>query len=97
MAVLQALLVRVPSGAKGSTSYTPPSIITIINKCIRHKIAYEIMVSLNYTDLLYMIIDFEIQEVRNYLRDKENDRQSKLGIEVVEATPEMTEAFFRRG
>lgn len=55
------------------------------------------MERLNYTDLLYMIIDFEINEVKSYLANLERDRQSKRGVEVVEASPEMAAAFFKRG
>lgn len=95
MEVLQALTKRIPVSAK--TDYAPPSIITVVNKCIRHKISYELMERLNYTDLLYMIIDFEINEVKSYLANLERDRQSKRGVEVVEASPEMAAAFFRKG
>ena len=91
------MLAKVPAGVGGHSNYTPPSIITVITKSIRYKISYELMEKLNYTDLLYMIIDYEIIEVKNYLSSVEKDRQSRNGVEVIDATPEQATAFFRRG
>lgn len=91
--MLSSLVKKIPG--KHQSSHSPP-IITIIQKSIKHNIPYELMSRLNYTDLLYMIVEYEIDEVKTYLNRLEHERLNKQGVEVVEATPEMTAAFFRR-
>ena len=46
------------------------------------------MCSLNFYDLQYLIIEYDIDFLKSKLRELEYRRQEKLGIEVVEATNE---------
>lgn len=55
------------------------------------------MERLNYTDLLYLIVEYDIKNVKDYLRQREEARRSKRGVEVTELSAEQTAAFFRGG
>ena len=55
------------------------------------------MCRLNYTDLLSLVIDYDIETIQNYLKELSRQKQAKAGIEITDATPEMTTAFFKGG
>lgn len=74
-----------------------PFILTLMQKCIEHNIPYSLMERLNYTDLLYLVVEYDILKVKDYLRQKEQERLSKRGVEVTQLSPEQTAAFFRGG
>ena len=44
-----------------------------------------------------MIIDYDIDTIKTYLHEKEQANRQKKGIDIVDATPEMTTAFFKGG
>lgn len=93
--LLSDLSKRVASNGKPQQQ-SAPFIFTLMQKCISYKIPYDLMERLNYTDLLYMIVEYDIKTVQDYLRQKEQERLSKRGVEVEEVPPEQTAAFFRR-
>lgn len=74
-----------------------PFVFTLIQKCIEYRIPYDLMERLNYTDLLYLVVENDIRTMQEYFRQKEHERQSKRGVEVTELSPEQTAAFFRGG
>lgn len=74
-----------------------PFIFTVMKKCITYRISYELMERLNYNDLLYLIVEYDIESIEKYLQQKEKERLDKRGVEVVEATPEMAGQFFSKG
>lgn len=74
-----------------------PFIFTLIKKCIHYKIPTDLMDRLNYTDLLYMVVEYDIQSIKDYLRSKERERLDKRGVEVTQISPEQTAAFFKGG
>lgn len=94
--LLSDLNQRIASNGSTQAANTP-FIFILIKKCITYKIPFELMERLNYTDLLAIVIDYDIQTVKDYLRQKEQDRLSKRGVEVQSLTPEQTAAFFRKG
>ena len=47
------------------------------------------MTRLNYYDLRYLIVDYDIEMLQDYLRDLARKQQEEQGIEVVEATNDM--------
>ena len=87
---------RLPGSAKPQ-AVSAPFIFTLIKKCIQYQIPTDLMERLNYTDLLYLIIEYDIKNVQDYLKHKEQERLSKRGVEVTELSPEQTAAFFRGG
>ena len=68
-----------------------------MKKCIGYKIPYELMCRINYKDLLYMIVDYDIDTINHYLKEKQAIIRRKQGVEIQEATPEMATAFFGGG
>lgn len=44
------------------------------------------MCRLNYFDLLYLIVEFDIEAIRENLHQLEMNRLEKRGVEIVEAT-----------
>lgn len=88
---------KVPSGTGKPQAANAPFIFTLLKKCIAYKIPYDLMERLNYTDLLYMVVEYDIQTIKDYLRQKEQDRLSKRGVEVQELNPEQAAAFLRGG
>lgn len=52
---------------------------------------------LNYTDLLYTVVEYDIQSIKDYLRSKERERLDKRGVEVTQLSPEQIAAFFKGG
>ena len=55
------------------------------------------MCRLNYTDLLYMIVEYDIDTVTKYLKQMAQLDRDKKNIEIVDATPEMATEFFKGG
>lgn len=55
------------------------------------------MCRLNYNDLLYLIIEYDIDTINRYLHEMEQANRQKKGIDVIDATPEMATAFFKGG
>lgn len=51
------------------------------------------MKRLNYTDLLYMIVNYDIIKLEEYYRQKK--ATNNKDYEVVDATPEMASKFFK--
>jgi hypothetical protein len=94
--LLSDLNKRIAQSAKPQAA-SAPFILTLIKKCNSYKIPYSLMERLNYTDLLYMVVDQDIDTIKDYLRQKEQDRLSKRGVEVQELNPEQAAAFFRGG
>ena len=93
--LLSDLSKRIASNGKPQQQ-SAPFIFTLMQKCITYKIPYDLMERLNYTDLLYMIVDYDIKTVLDLLRQKEQERLNKRGVEVEELSPDQTAAFFRR-
>jgi len=87
---------RIASNEPNQAANTP-FIFILIKKCITYNIPYALMERLNYTDLLALVIEYDIQTVKEYLRQKERDRLSKRGVEVQTLTPEQIATFFRKG
>lgn len=85
--MLRALSSRIASKVSSNKSDSP-FVYTLIQSCIRYKIPYDLMCRLNYTDLLGIVIEFDIDSQRDNLRFLEKERKQKLGYEVVEATDE---------
>lgn len=53
---------------------------------------------LNFYDLLYMLTDLRISEMKQYFRQKRQQELHARGIESeAEATPEQAAQYFRRG
>ena len=71
--------------------------ILLLRKCNKYKIPYEMMKRLNYTDLLAMIVEYDIDAINDYLRQKKQRANIKNGVEVREANNAETLAFFKGG
>lgn len=93
--LLSDLSKRIASNGKPQQQ-SAPFIFTLMQKCITYKIPYDLMERLNYTDLLYMVVDYDIKTVLDLLRQKEQERLNKRGVEIEEVSPEQAAAFFRR-
>lgn len=76
---------KIPSTTKVSKC-NPPFIFTLLKKCKTYCISYELMCRLNYFDLLYLIVEFDIEAIRENLHQLEMNRLEKRGVEIVEAT-----------
>lgn len=93
--LLSDLSKRIASNGKPQQQ-SAPFIFTLMQKCITYRIPYDLMERLNYTDLLYMVVDYDIKTVLDLLRQKEQERLNKRGVEIEEVSPEQAAAFFRR-
>lgn len=82
---LNLLSKALPDASSKSDS---PFIINVIQKAIRYGISYDLMVNLNYTDLLYLIVNKDIEMVQQLLDQQEKNRQNEAGICKRAATPE---------
>ena len=54
------------------------------------------MCSLNYKDLQYLIIEYDIASMEHQLREKEHRRQEQQGIEIIEATNDQILAMHQK-
>jgi len=77
-----------PASSNDKKENSSPYILTLIKKCSKYNISYELMCNLNFYDLQYLIIEYEIENLQEVLRRKETERLSSLGLEVVDATDE---------
>jgi hypothetical protein len=58
----------------------PPSVIQVIKKCEKYGVSHGIMCELNYTDLLALVIEYDIETVQEHLRMLEQQRRAKNGF-----------------
>jgi len=65
-----------------------PFIFTMIQKCNKYGIAYELMCRLNYYDLKALVVEYDIQYLKEYLKQLESSRNAKLNREVIDASNE---------
>lgn len=75
----------------------PPFIFTLIKKCNDYKISYDLMCRLNYNDLMYLVIEYDIEAVQSTLQNIENMRMEKQGYKVIDATNDMILKMHRKG
>lgn len=59
-----------------------------------YNIDYQLMTRLNYIDLKALIIEYDIENLEKYLRQKRQITQDQLGVEVREATDEDVKKYF---
>lgn len=64
-------------------SLAVPFSITIFKKCIKFRIDTALIKHLHFFDLQCLIIQFEIQEIREYLENEEKKKLQKRGIKDV--------------
>ena len=65
-----------------------------LKKAVRYGIPYELIKDLNYIELVYLVIDRDIELAEDYInkQQKENDRER--GIHRRKATPEEMKNLF---
>lgn len=61
-----------------------------------YNIDYQLMTRLNYIDLKALIIEYDIENLEKYLRQKRQITQDQLGVEVREATDEDIKKYFAK-
>ncbi len=61
----------------------PPFIFTLIQKCIKYEISYNLMCSMNYKDLIYLVIEYDIAFLEGKLKEMEQSRLNKKGYEYI--------------
>jgi hypothetical protein len=61
-----------------------------------YNIDYQLMTRLNYIDLKALIIEYDIENLEKYLRQKRQITQDQLGVEVREATDEDVKKYFAK-
>lgn len=83
--MLAKLNKKLPTTVQAST-HNPPFIFTLIKKCRTYNIQYELMSRLNYYDLLYLVVEYDIEAIKENLRQMEDNRRQQMGYEVVEAS-----------
>ena len=66
----------------------PPYLFMLLQKCERYNIDYNLMCDLNYNDLKALIIEYDIQSVKEYFRSKQKALDNARGVEIVDATDE---------
>ena len=71
--LLSDLSKRIASNGKPQQQ-SAPFIFTLMQKCITYRIPYDLMDRLNYTDLLYMVVDYDIKTVLDLPRQTEQER-----------------------
>lgn len=83
------------STKESSKKSNSPAIMTIMQKCIDYNIPYHLMKRLNYNDLLCMIVNYDIIKIKEYLKEKSRLEKNDKDYEIVDATPEMANSFFK--
>ena len=63
-----------------------PFLLMLLKKCTVYKIDASIIYRLNYSDLLALIIEFDIQAIKDYLHQKKEIQKGDK--EVVDVVPE---------
>ncbi len=61
-----------------------------------YNIDYQLMTRLNYIDLKALIIEYDIENLEKYLRQKRQITQDQLGVDVREATDEDVKKYFAK-
>ena len=63
-------------------------IITLLKKATSYGISYDLMKRLNYHDLLALVIEYDIENVREHLRMLQKQKNERLNREVKIASNE---------
>lgn len=92
--MLAKLSKRLPTTGKAS-AHNPPFVFTLIKKCRTYNIQYELMCRLNYYDLLYLVVEYDIESIKENLKQLEASRLQQRGVEVVEASNDQILAMHR--
>ena len=54
------------------------------------------MCSLNYRDLQYLIIEYEIEDIKHLMREKARLKNERNGVEVIQATNDQILSMHKR-
>ena len=92
--MLAKLSKKLSTTGKAST-HNPPFIFTLIKKCKTYNIQYELMSRLNYYDLLYLVVEYDIEAIKDNLKQLEANRLQQQGVEVVDASNDQILAMHR--
>lgn len=65
-----------------------PFVLKLIITCQKYNIPYELMCRLNYYDLLYLVVEYQIESLKENLKLQAKARQDSMNVEVREATNE---------
>lgn len=93
--LLSDLNKRIAGSAKPQAA-NAPFVFTLMQKCIEYQIPANLMERLNYTDLLHLVVEYDIRKVQDYFRKKEQARLEERGVEIQDLTPEQATSFLRR-
>jgi len=63
-----------------------PFIFTLIKRCKHHGVPYALMCRLNYTDLLALMVEYDIEELLVHFKKLEKERLAEQGVTIREAS-----------
>ena len=92
---LEKLLNKLPHQNK--PKHNTPFVFTLIRKCSEYRIPYELMCRLNYYDLIYLVTEYDISSIQDYLRNIENSQNQQRGYQIIDATNDMILKMHKRG
>ncbi len=67
-------------------STRPPFVFMLVKKCQKYGIDYHMMKRLNYSDLLALIVEYDIEATKEHLRMLEESRNTKANRVVKQAS-----------
>ncbi|MDA3781215.1 MAG: hypothetical protein PF487_13465 [Bacteroidales bacterium] len=68
----------------------------MINKSYEYGYDYDMMKRLNYNDLLYILVNKEIEKIQEYFRKKEHNRNEDNGYDVKEVNEDTINMIHKR-
>jgi hypothetical protein len=60
----------------------------ILKRCQEFNISYDLMCELNFKDLQALVIEYWIDQIRDYFKRKQEEQNSRRGISVRKASNE---------
>jgi hypothetical protein len=78
------------------TNQDTPFILLLLKKCESYNIPYQMMCDLNYTDLLALIIEYDIETIAEHYKQLERQRLQKQNIEVQDLNEESVVSFLKK-
>lgn len=74
-----------------------PRSFRILQKCTRHNISGELIKSLHFNDLYFLVITLDIQELEQHLNNAKKENQKKKGYDVKEVDAASTIKMLKGG
>jgi hypothetical protein len=82
------LIKRLPESSKNKNVSPPSDLLMTLKRCQEFNISYDLMCELNFKDLQALVIEYWIDQIKDYFKRKQEEQNARRGISVRKASNE---------